>query len=132
MHKMGFVSFSADPCLFTINTITIAIWVDDILAYNPDEKDLDRVYEILSKQFKTKDLGAPAHFLGMEVTRDFERNEITLSQYAYLAKIIERFDRLNVKNREVPINPFTILTKYEGQATKQAVRRYASEIDSIN
>jgi hypothetical protein len=50
-----------------------------MLACGPDEKELDRVYEILSKQFKPKDLGAPAHFLGMKVTRDFERNEITLS-----------------------------------------------------
>jgi Reverse transcriptase (RNA-dependent DNA polymerase) len=118
MHKMGFVPSPADPCLFIMNAVTIAVWVDDMLACNPDEKDLDRVYEILLKQFKTKDLGAPAHFLGMEVTRDFERNEITLSQYAYLAKVIERFDRSNVKNREIPMNPFAILTKYEGQATK--------------
>jgi hypothetical protein len=50
----------------------------------------------------------------MEVTRDLERNKITLSQYVYLAKIIERFDRLNVKNREIPMNPFALLIKYEG------------------
>jgi hypothetical protein len=25
MHKMGFVPFPADPCLFTMNTVTIAI-----------------------------------------------------------------------------------------------------------
>jgi hypothetical protein len=54
----------------------------------------------------------------MEVTRDFERNEITFSQYAYLAKVIERFDKSNVKNREMPMNPSVILIKYEGQVTK--------------
>jgi len=68
----------------------------------------------------------------MKVTRDFERNEITLSQYAYLAKVIERFDRSNVKNREIRMNPSAILTKYEGQVTKQVVRKYASEIGNIN
>jgi len=47
-----------------------------MLACGPDEKNLDLVYEILSKQFKTKDLGTPAHFLGMKMTR--EQNEITL------------------------------------------------------
>jgi hypothetical protein len=46
---MGFVSFPADSYLFIMNAITIAIWVDDILACDSDEKDLDRVYEILSK-----------------------------------------------------------------------------------
>jgi Reverse transcriptase (RNA-dependent DNA polymerase) len=74
-----------------------------MLAYGPNEKELDRVYEILSKQFKTKDLGAPVHFLGIKVTR--EQNEITLSQHAYLAKIIERFDRSNgtkVRQRSKP------------------------------
>jgi hypothetical protein len=76
---MGFVSFPADPCLFIMNAVIIAIWVDDMFACGPDEKDLDRVYEILLKQFKIKDLGAPAHFLGMEVTRDLERNKITFS-----------------------------------------------------
>jgi hypothetical protein len=30
------------------------------------------------------------------------------------------------------MNPFTTLTKYEGQVTKQAVRRYVSEVGSIN
>jgi hypothetical protein len=68
----------------------------------------------------------------MEITRDLERNEITLSQHIYLAKVIERFDRSNVKNREMPINPSATLTKYEDQVTKQAVRKYASEIGSIN
>jgi hypothetical protein len=104
-----------------MGTVTIAVWVDDMLACDLNDKKFDRIYEILSKQFKIKDLGAPAHFLGMKVTRDFKRNEITLSQHAYLAKIIERFDRSNVKNREVSMNPFIILIKYEGQATKQAV-----------
>jgi hypothetical protein len=46
---MGFVLSPADPCLFIIDTITIAIWVDDMLAYGPNEKELDRVYEILLK-----------------------------------------------------------------------------------
>jgi hypothetical protein len=49
MHKMGFVPFPTDPCLFTMNTVTIAIWIDDMLACDSDEKDLDRVYEILLK-----------------------------------------------------------------------------------
>jgi hypothetical protein len=30
------------------------------------------------------------------------------------------------------MNPFITLTKYEGQATKQAIKRYASEVGSIN
>jgi hypothetical protein len=76
---MGFVPSPADLYLFTMNAVTIAIWVDNILACNPDEKDLDRVYEILLKQFKIKDLGVPAHFLGMKITLDLERNEITFS-----------------------------------------------------
>jgi hypothetical protein len=32
----------------------------------------------------------------------------------------------------MPINPSAILTKYEGQATKQAVRKYIFEIGNIN
>jgi hypothetical protein len=49
MHKMGFVPSPADLYLFIMNAVTIAIWVDNILVCNPDEKDLDRVYEILLK-----------------------------------------------------------------------------------
>ena len=70
MHKMGFVPFPADLCLFIMDTVIIVIWVDDMLACGSNEKKLDRVYEILSKQFKTKDLGAPAHFLGIKMTRE--------------------------------------------------------------
>jgi hypothetical protein len=46
---MGFVSFPIDPCLFTMNAVIIAVWIDDMLACNLNEKDLDRVYEILLK-----------------------------------------------------------------------------------
>jgi hypothetical protein len=46
---MGFVPSPADPCLFIMDTVIIVIWVDDMLACDPDEKKLDRVYEILSK-----------------------------------------------------------------------------------
>jgi Reverse transcriptase (RNA-dependent DNA polymerase) len=70
IFKMDFIPSPADPYLFTMGTVTIAIWVDDMLAYNPDEKDLDQVYEILSKQFKTKDLGVPTHFLSIQITRN--------------------------------------------------------------
>ena len=49
MHKMGLVSSPADLCLFIMDTVIIAIWVDDMLACGPDEKELDRVYEILLK-----------------------------------------------------------------------------------
>jgi len=49
MHKMGFVPSLADFCLFTMNAVIIAVWIDDILACGLDEKDLDRVYEILLK-----------------------------------------------------------------------------------
>jgi hypothetical protein len=46
---MGFVSSPADPCLFIMDAVTIAVWVDDMLACDPNEKGLDRVYEILLK-----------------------------------------------------------------------------------
>jgi hypothetical protein len=49
MHKMGFVLSPADLYLFTMDAVIIAIWVDDMLVYGLNEKDLDRVYEILSK-----------------------------------------------------------------------------------
>jgi hypothetical protein len=46
---MGFVPSPADSYLFTMNAVTIAVWVDDMLACNFNEKGLDRVYEILLK-----------------------------------------------------------------------------------
>jgi hypothetical protein len=49
MFKMGFIPFPADLYLFIIRTVTIAIWVDDMLVCGLDDKDLDQVYEILSK-----------------------------------------------------------------------------------
>jgi len=46
---MGFVFFPANPCLFTMNAVIIAVWIDDMFVCDPDEKDLDRIYEILLK-----------------------------------------------------------------------------------
>jgi hypothetical protein len=63
-----------------MGTITIAVWIDDMLACGPDEKELDRVYE-------TKDLGVPAHFLGMEVTRDSNVTKVRKRSKPYEAML---------------------------------------------
>jgi hypothetical protein len=101
MHNMGFVPFLVNPCLFTMCAITIAVWIDDMLACGPDEKELDRVYE-------TKDLGASAHFLGMKVTRDSNVTKVRQRSKPYeamLPKSVALIGRLLQQNPICAMQP---------------------------
>lgn len=51
----------------------------------------------MSKEFEIKDLGEAKKILGMEILRHTSKNELYLTQTAYLHKVLARFDMLNRK-----------------------------------
>ncbi|KAF5469450.1 hypothetical protein F2P56_013525 [Juglans regia] len=89
-EETRFIQSQADHSLFTLIThasITIVlVYVDDILVAGNDTSQIDVFKSLLSKNFKTKDLGSLKYFLGLEVARS--QKGIFLNQRKYTLDIL--------------------------------------------
>jgi hypothetical protein len=94
----------------------IAIWVDDGLICGSDIKRLDSVVEYLSQNFEMTCEPVDC-FVGIQIVRDRERRTIHLSQENYIARLLEKFNLSDSHARIVPADPFTRLSKNNGQDT---------------
>ena len=49
------------------------MYVDDIIFTRNDSEEVERIKQIMAKEFEVKDLGALRYFLGMEFVRSKKR-----------------------------------------------------------
>ena len=93
--KIGFRPLAADHNVFVKGTIrtglTITVYVDDVKLIGSDKPAMKQVIDQLSKEFKTTNLGGIEYYFGMKIKRDCSRKIITLSQRAYIEKILDKY-----------------------------------------
>ncbi|GKD61066.1 retrotransposon protein, putative, ty1-copia subclass [Tanacetum coccineum] len=109
---------------------------DDILLMGNNVTMLQEVKSCLSKCFSMKDLGEAAYMLGIKIIRDRSNRLISLSQCAYLEKILKKFRMENSKKGYTPLMEKPEYNKFQGAKTPSEAQRmqrvpYASAIDSI-
>ncbi|GKF96545.1 retrotransposon protein, putative, ty1-copia subclass, partial [Tanacetum coccineum] len=97
---------------------------------------LQEVKSLLCKCFLMKDLGKAAYILGIKIIRDRSKRLITLSQRAYLEKILKKFRMKNSKKGYTPMMEKLDYRKSQGAKAPtevQCMRRvpYASATGSI-
>ena len=93
-----------DACLYFIpGKLYVAFWVDDFLVLAPDVGDKDKFKSAISAQFKMKDLGAVARFLGMDVVRDRVRRTITLTSTMHIDEMLTVFGMQDCKPAATPL-----------------------------
>lgn len=107
MLANGYKKSKLEPCLYTkfvngLRTI-ISLYVDDFFIFSNDEKEIKIVKQILSSQFKIKDLGPIKNCLGMSVNTDKENNLITLSQEKYIDQLLCKFNMTECKTVDTPM-----------------------------
>jgi len=108
----------------------ILIWVDDVLWIgNPD--DIQQAKRELNKRFPLKDLGSADFFLGMKITRQPMERKIILSQDAYIAAILERFNLTKCHPVSTPIKPGAILVTNGEPDAEEDETLYRSMLVSI-
>lgn len=85
----GYLQNPVDHCVYSrqkeSETLILIIWVDDIIIATNSEDSLRNVKQMLSENFKMKDLGELKHFLGIDYKQT--KQEI---QARYITKILER------------------------------------------
>ena len=115
VKKMGFANSIHDPCLYSktdnkSRKIIVGVYVDDIiLAYNGDKEVLTWFTKEFKAGFRASHLGPLSWFLGVSV-RQGSDYKITLDQFLYIDKLMERFVPTNpgsVIKHAMPCNPIT-------------------------
>ena len=122
----GFSIATFDPCvlLHDSGSFFLAMYVDDITLFGSNDNPLmDDVKKILKREFKVTDLGNLHWILGIKI--DFTPSGITLSQRAYIEKILSRFGMENCHAVSTPIDP-----KHRLQASKPEDRLESDEIST--
>lgn len=91
----GFVVCGSDPCAFVStkdgNILILAIYVDDGLIAGSNDECIQRVIELLQKQFKMKLVNVDC-FLGLEI-KTMADGSIFLHQSAELRNIVQNWKR---------------------------------------
>ena len=117
--------------MFTNETIFIAIYVNDLLLFEKDISDLQRIQNELMSRFRMTDLEEISHYLKMQV--NVEDNFLTFRQITYLIKLLNRFNMIDCKSISTLMESgiSNSLTKYEEQADQATIRWYQQLVGSL-
>ena len=104
LKELSFIQSEYDHNIFiTVNkSMIIAVYVDDILIFNENEKVMKGMQDSLIKHFKMTDLEAVSHYLSMEV--DVGEEKTTIWQSIYLSKVLKHFDCKDCKSCKISMN----------------------------
>ncbi|KAD2132529.1 hypothetical protein E3N88_41798 [Mikania micrantha] len=99
--EYGFIKNEDEPCVYMKTSgstvVFLILYVDDILLIGNHLPVLKDVKSWLSKCFAMKDLGEAAYILGIKIYRDISKQLISLSQSAYIDKVVKRFSMQDAK-----------------------------------
>jgi hypothetical protein len=112
MLKLGYRPLKSDPCVYkklskTGRHILICLYVDDtiISVHRDDLAEWEADKEKISSTYAIKDLGECQWILNMKVTRDRNKHTITLSQQAYIERMIKQYGLENTRSVSTPAAP---------------------------
>ncbi|GMK58857.1 hypothetical protein CspeluHIS016_0602990 [Cutaneotrichosporon spelunceum] len=100
LEKLGYKRLHADWGLYIRTTkdgsrIILFIYVDDILVICDHISTAKSILEELGRLWTITDLGPAHQILGMVLERDMEARTVTISQTAYIEKILVRHNIIN-------------------------------------
>lgn len=114
----------------------LSLYVDDVLLASNDLGMLNDTKDWLKSQFEMKDMGDASFVLGIKIIRDRNVKKLSLSQEAYLDKILKRFKMELSKPVDMPIHKGIKLSKTmaltnEDDEKEMANKSYAQAVGSL-
>jgi len=107
---IGFLASKVYTSLFILsdgtNIFYLLVYVDDILLTGSNSVMLRRLVQLLSSEFKLRDLGDVHYFLGIEVQST--GMGMMLRQHKYILDILTRAGMTSCKPVDTPVSPFTL------------------------
>ena len=85
MAEHNFTRCESDPCVYfkrlpSGEFVILLLYVDDMLVAGTNKRIVNELKQKLASKFAMKDLGAAKKILGMTITRNRKKREITFSQ----------------------------------------------------
>ncbi len=106
----GLTRSVADPCIYFRHQgeeLTIlAIFVDDGLVCSNRKESLQRIIEHLKKRFQIRTMNAD-RFLGLEISRDRQKKELTVAQSQFILVLLKKFRMENCNPKSILSDPHT-------------------------
>ena len=133
LETLGFHRITADEGVFARERYIVAMYVDDLLIFGPDQAGINDLKRSLNKRFKMSDLGPCKYYLGLEINRTTPRGPLRINQKAYITKILKRFGMEECNGAKLPMDPNAKLAAapvgYE--APEPTLRYYRSLVGSL-
>jgi hypothetical protein len=108
---LGFVVLETDTSIYVRGEVIIEVYVDDIKILGPSKESCYEVYYELCKHFKIKDKGPVKSFLGLNISRNWQEHSISINQPGYIDRLLARFNMVNAKTSNTPLEPGCQLLK---------------------
>jgi hypothetical protein len=140
IRKFGFKENKENNCIYANfkngKFIFLILYVDDILLVSSDVDLLREIKKFLSSKYDMKDLDEASFVLGVEIHRDRRNGVLTLSQKAYLEKILKKYGMHKSKPTPAAIVKGDSFGKYQCPKNKYELEQmkavpYASTVGSL-
>lgn len=115
--KIGYVKSKIEPCMFLktkdkLKTI-VTLYVDDFFIFSNDSKETKHLKDVLSNNFKIKDLGEIKKCLGVNVKINKSEKTISISQEDYIDQLLLKFNMNLCKPIDTPMETKLHVSKDE-------------------
>jgi hypothetical protein len=117
----GFKQSQHDPCWFMHSSKQqmIIIYVDDMIMAAGTKLLLDELVGVLTVRFKSRVLGEPSYFLGMNLCYDRKAGTVMMTQQTYIEAVIEKYQLQSTLPKSLPLAPGIMLVKDQGEEMQQ-------------
>jgi hypothetical protein len=106
LRQIGFHPLDDDPCVYVkgkgTNLTIMMIHVDDFIIAALSDEDIQHVVDELRQYYDMKDLGEPKQYLNCALDRDYVNRTITMSQKAYVQKVLRTANVTGWKDTPLP------------------------------
>jgi len=107
VKSWGFKRMRNEWCIYhrssATGTTIFALHVDDIIVTSSSVDETNRFKAELWSQWEISDLGPAKFALGIAITRDSPTQSISISQTAFIDRILERFNQTDAHPVDVPM-----------------------------
>ena len=120
-----------DPCVLLHNSVKLnmALYFDDIILLGENNSLMEKTVKTLKSEFKVKDMGLLSWLLGIQI--EHSNSSLTLSQSAYIDRILSKFSMQNCNPVSTPIDQNNRLMAVKKGETRVDPRLYQQIIGSI-
>ncbi|MFS7939138.1 putative RNA-directed DNA polymerase [Helianthus anomalus] len=118
--NVGFVQSCCDHSLYTLTKqdvfVVLLVYVDDIIITGNNNNEIDKIKQLLSDNFKIKDLGILRYFLGLEIV--YSDEGMCLNQRKYCLELLSEFGYLGCKPVNTPVELSHVINKKVSEDTR--------------